>query len=155
MRNNAEGMREQIRNAIINVVEESRAESGLAGLGGISLSEINLLTDDIVRAGPARDEYHTMEELYKYRMVYNAWAVKGWLFSGYRVEKSKKHHTGELCFGGEYFIVVAYLPTGQVSNHYKLEHWDLFHCPEVEFPPEWDGHTPEVALNRMIDELKR
>jgi len=32
---------------------------------------------------------------------------------------------GEYCFGGGWFLVVAVLPTGQISNHYELKHWDL------------------------------
>lgn len=101
------------------------------------------------------DEYHTMSELYRYRMLYNAHAAIGWMASGLKVVKSKKHHDGELCFGGEYFIVTVELPTGQVSNHYKLEHWDLFDVPDVELPPEWDGHTPEIAAQRLEDYLAR
>lgn len=98
-----------------------------------------------------RDEYHTMSELYDYRMAYNALAAWSFWQMGFKVVKSKKHHDGELCFGGEYFIVVMELPTGQVSNHYKLEHWNAFPIPEEELPPKWDGHTPEVAFNRMYN----
>lgn len=101
------------------------------------------------------DEYHTMSELYRYRMLYNAHAAIGWMASGLKVVKSKKHYDGELCFGGKYFIVTVELPTGQVSNHYKLEHWDLFNVPEVELPPKWDGHTPELAAQRLEDYMTR
>ena len=97
------------------------------------------------------DEYHTMAELYDYRMVYHAHTVLFWTIMGYPIVKSKRHHDGELCFDGEYFIVSAKLPTGQVSNHYKLEHWDLFYVEEAEFAPEWDGHTPEIGLNRLYN----
>lgn len=95
------------------------------------------------------DEHHTMAELYEYRMLYNAHAVKAWLFSGYEVVKSWRHADGEECFGGGWFIVTVQLPTGQVSNHYKAEHWGLFVCPEVELAPTWDGHTPAVAAERL------
>lgn len=37
----------------------------------------------------------------------------------YEVHKSYRHADGELCFGGGWFIVMANLPTGQVSNHYS------------------------------------
>lgn len=95
-----------------------------------------------------RDVYHTMAELYDYRMLYHAHAARGWLASGYPVVKSWRQSDGELCFGGGWFIVVAELPAGQVSNHYKAEHWDLFAVPEGT-PPLYDGHTPEVAADRL------
>ena len=69
----------------------------------------------------------------------------------YRIHKSKKHHDGEPCFNGKYFVVMAELPSGQISNHYKLKHWDLFDIPEQEVSDVWDGHDPEIALNRILD----
>lgn len=112
------------------------------------------------------DGYHTFEELYEFRKMYNAvlfneWAnhfeyVDGYSGGGiyptikYDVHKSWKHHDGEPCFGGGWFIVVAMLPTGQISNHYKAEDWDLFKIPEVEkakYP--FDGHTPQDVLTRL------
>ena len=102
-----------------------------------------------------RDEHHTMDELYEYRMLYNALAANAWWSSGvYKVRKSWKHSDGELCFGGGWFIVVANLPGGQVSNHYRAEFWDLFTVPEYDQAPEWDGHTPQVAADRMRETLK-
>lgn len=35
-------------------------------------------------------------------------------------------------FGGDWFIVIAELPTGQISNHYRVEDWNLFDIPEKE-----------------------
>lgn len=97
--------------------------------------------------GEVSDGYHTFNELYYYRMLYNAaffnLLPKEW------VHKSKRHHTGEECFGGGWFIVMANLPTGQISNHYELKDWDLFRVPEKEFADEWDGHTPQEAAKRL------
>ena len=104
--------------------------------------------DAAIRA-EAGDEHHTMDELYEYRMLYNAHAARGWLADGLSVVKSWRHSDGEKCFGGGWFIVTATLPTGQVSNHYAAEHWDLFDVPAVELPPEYDGHTPNVAAERL------
>lgn len=100
-------------------------------------------------AGEASDGYHTHRELYDYRMLYNAHAAHGWVASGIPVVKSWRHSDGEECFGGGWFIVVATLPIGQVSNHYKAEHWGLFAVPEVDLPPEYDGHTPQDAADRL------
>jgi len=118
------------------------------------------------------DGYHTFPELYEFRKLYNAalfneWAkhymdylyrtkrgdlIDAWgkLEPKFDVHKSWKHHDGELCFGGGWFIVVAILPTGQISNHYKAEDWDLFRIPEVEKAKyEFDGHTPSDVLQRL------
>lgn len=51
--------------------------------------------------------------------------------------------------GGGWFIVMAYLPTGQISNHYRIEDWNLFNIPERWKADEWDGHTPVEAANRL------
>lgn len=103
--------------------------------------------------GEVSDGYHTFNELYYYRMLYNAaffnLLPKSW------VHKSKRHHTGEECFGGGWFIVMANLPTGQISNHYELKDWDLFQVPEKEFADEWDGHTPQEAAERLHKYLQQ
>ena len=96
-----------------------------------------------------RDEYHTMDELYHYRMLYNAMCANILASHGGDVHKSWRHADGELCFGGGWFIVTMQLPTGQVSNHYKAAHWDAFRVHERENAAAWDGHTPEVAAERM------
>ena len=97
------------------------------------------------------DGYHTFKELYEFRKVYNAalfndWAIK----EEYFVHKSWKHNDGELCFGGGWFIVVALLPSGQISNHYESKDWDLFKIPErPEAMFEFDGHNAQDVLNRI------
>lgn len=96
------------------------------------------------------DGHHTYKELYEYRKVYNALLFNFWSVDNlYKVHKSKKHGDGELCFGGGWFIVMATTRFGQISNHYKLEDWDLFKCEEREQADVWDGHTPEIALLRL------
>jgi hypothetical protein len=115
------------------------------------------------------DGYHTFKDLYETRKAYNVALFNEWggqkEFSidtkggraksisktKYNVHKSWKHHDGELCFGGGWFIVVAILPNGQISNHYKAEDWDLFEIPEVEKALfEFDGHTTEDVINRLL-----
>ncbi len=97
--------------------------------------------------GEISDGYHTFNELYSYRMLYNAAFFN--LLPKQLVHKSKRHHDGEECFGGGWFIVMANLPTGQISNHYELKDWDLFQIPEKEIADEWDGHTPQEAAERL------
>lgn len=108
-------------------------------------------------ASPGRfsDGYHTMDELYEYRLLYHAHAARGWHAAGIPVVRSHRHSDGSEPFGGGWFIVVAQLPTGQVSNHYPLKDWSLFHgIPEAERPPAYDGHTPHDAAQRLRAHLE-
>lgn len=106
--------------------------------------------------GEVSDGYHTFNELYRYRMLYNA-AFFNLLARNGQVEvcKSRRHSDGEKCFGSDdWFIVMAILPTGQVSNHYESKYWDLFDVPERETAFEYDGHTPNEAADRIEKYLK-
>ena len=106
------------------------------------------------------DGYHTFKELYEFRKLYNA-AFFNELYTTdllngenkYNVHKSKRHSDGEECFGGGWFIVMATLPTGQISNHYELKDWDLFDCATREISDVWDGHTPQDVTKRLTDFL--
>lgn len=100
------------------------------------------------------DGYHTFKELYEFRLLYNAALFNEWAKQGlYDVHKSQRHNDGELCFGrNDYFVVVATLPTGQISNHYPMTNWDLFQCEEVEkAKAQWDGHTTKDVVERLIN----
>jgi len=97
------------------------------------------------------DGYHSFKELYEFRKMYNAVLFNEWFRNcKYDVHKSIRHYDGELCFGGGWFIVIANLPTGQISNHYELKDWDLFQISEftkAQFP--FDGHTALDVLDRL------
>ncbi|MFN9116042.1 MAG: hypothetical protein ACK5XN_38845 [Bacteroidota bacterium] len=95
-----------------------------------------------------------INELYDFRMAYHALLVNEWAKQGlYDVHKSYYHHDGQLPFDDEnYFIVVAMLPTGQISNHYHKDYWGLFRCDEAHFARySWDGHTSKDVITRLID----
>ena len=114
--------------------------------------------------GDYSDGYHTFNELYEFRKVYNAALFNFWnttelidrfgnkhdITPLFYVHKSWRHYDGELCFGGGWFIVVAELPTGQISNHYEAKDWDLFKIPEKEKAMfKYDGHTSADVLKRL------
>lgn len=106
---------------------------------------------EAVRSGEASDGYHTHNELYEFRKLYNATLFNEWAKSGkYHVHKSLRHHDGDECFGGGWFIVVAQLPAGQITNHYKLDCWDMFRVQETEKALfEYDGHTGADTIDRL------
>ena len=102
--------------------------------------------------GEVSDGYHTFNELYEYRMLYNAALFNEFAKQGlYDVHKSRKHSDGEYPFGDpNWFIVMAELPTGQISNHYKMKDWDKFQIPEKLLANKWDEHSPRDVANRLI-----
>jgi hypothetical protein len=116
---------------------------------------MNVLGKDIplpgITPGSVSDGYHTFDELYEFRKHYNAALFNEWARQGlYDVHKSFYHYEGDLCFGGGWFIVVAMLPTGQISNHYAADDWELFKIPGADKAKHpYDGHTANDTLQRL------
>jgi hypothetical protein len=105
-------------------------------------------------AGNASDGYHTHNELYEQRLLYHAHIAQRWYAEGVPVVKSKRHHTGEECLGGGWFIVMMYLATGQVSQHYPISAWNLFAVPAEETAWQWDGHDAAEGNRRLREALR-
>lgn len=105
--------------------------------------------------GNISDGYHTFNELYEYRLLYNASMFNELAKQGlYDVHKSKLHSDGTIPFGDEnWFIVQAELPTGQISNHYEIKDWDLFQVPVKEKANPYDGHSPQDVAKRLREFL--
>lgn len=135
---------------------------------------INLCPEEVKEQ--LSDGFHDFKTLYDIRLAYNAALFNEWgnniikvsetKFKGtdlitrkfeefkpkYNVHKSWKHNDGEWCFGKEkeWFIVCAKLPSGQISNHYPAECFDLFKIPIAEKALfEFDGHTTIDCINRL------
>ena len=110
---------------------------------------------NIKNIGEFSDGYHTFNELYDYRKAYNAAFFNELAKQGlYDVHKSRLHSDGKVPFDDKnWFIVMAELPTGQISNHYEIKDWDLFDIPEKEKANTWDGHTPQDVYKRLIKYL--
>ncbi|MFC9432709.1 hypothetical protein [Nocardia sp. NPDC057030] len=107
-----------------------------------------------MNAGEMSDGYHTFNELYHHRMLYNALLFNEWARQGlYDVHKARCHSDGSRAAG--WFVVVAQLPTGQISNHYPDRDWDRFAIPERPRAAEWDRHTPRQAAERLAALLDR
>ena len=93
------------------------------------------------------------EELYDVRMALNAVLFNKWSeLSLYDVHKSFKHNDGELCFGGEWFIVCAKTPYGQISFHYHKSNWEYFKIPAVEKAKhKFDEHTTKQVIAILLN----
>ena len=121
--------------------------------------DANLLIDAMIRetqdapavdaqpviTGETSDGYHTFNELYHHRAVLFSVTVKAF---PERAWKARQHHDGTMYSG--MFIVGIDTPDGQASYHYDIDpYWDMFECRELERAPEWDGHTPAQAIERI------
>jgi hypothetical protein len=113
---------------------------------------INYLAKQGQDVGVLSDGYHSFNELYGFRKAYNVALFNEWAAQGkYDVHKPRKHYDGDECFGGGWFIVVAVLPSGQISNHYKIEDWELFNCEAVDKAKyAFDGHTGKDVIERLL-----
>ena len=101
------------------------------------MGQLDKINADI-KSGELSDGYHTFNDLYCQRMFLFAIIVNqnkelAW--------KSLKHEDGELCFGGDWFIVGIDTPRGSYTYHYETNYWSLFDCQELEVAKHWDGHT--------------
>ena len=95
--------------------------------------------------GDTSDGYHTFNELYHHRAVLFSVIVKA--FSD-KAWKSLRHHDGTMYDG--MFIVGIDTPDGQATYHYDIDpYWDMLECRELQRAPEWDGHTPAQAIERI------
>lgn len=93
--------------------------------------------DDI---GELSDGFHTFNSLYYQREILFATIVNTYKDLCW---KSERHEDGELCFGGDWFIVGIDTPQGSYTYHYPIESWNLFDCKELPKAKHWDGHTDD------------
>lgn len=112
-----------------------------------ALLELN--GEKINSPGDVSDGYHTFDELYDHRM---ALFVNLMLDNPEISWRSKDHaEGGDPMFEG-FFIVGMDLPAGQITYHYKLEHWDTFAgVKTLDHAPIYDGHTPNSVVKRLLE----
>jgi len=104
------------------------------------------------------DGYHTFKELYEHRRALTAaLAVTLSLLYPGSAWRSKQHHPDDdPMFEGGYFIVGLDTPTGTITYHYKLTHWDDFaNCRTREHAPKWDGAEPSATVDRLLEWARR
>lgn len=107
---------------------------------------------DGIETDEITDGFHTFGELYDHRRALTAVLAAGAADIG-DSWRSKAHHPDDSpMFEGGYFIVGIELPTGTITYHYKLSHWDDFAIvPELEHAPKWDGATPADTVTRLFE----
>ncbi len=98
--------------------------------------------------GNVSDGYHTFNELYAHRCSLFACLMKSHKHLAW---KSRVHNDGTGYDG--WFVAGMNLPTGTVTYHLPIDQfWDsTLDITELEVAPEWDGHTSEDVIKRIID----
>jgi len=126
------------------------------GLEDINNQILSLKLAGVSEVGQVSDGYHTFDELYEFRALFHALLLNEWKNnSSIKVEKSRRQQDGSLCDNGDFFIVVAQLPSGQISNHYPMKYWDYFKITESEkVTIAYDGHSSSDVLRRMKSYIK-
>lgn len=111
------------------------------------------------KEGNITDVHHTFDELYDYRTLYSAAFFNFLAFlpgNPYNVRMSFRDPDGEYWDNGHWFIVVANLPTGQVSDYYKVSDLGFFECvPMRNVIDAWVDHTPEDAKERIARYIQK
>ena len=93
------------------------------------------------------DGCHTFGELYDHRAkLFSIICNQDFIWED--AWKSRLHHDGSMFEG--YFIVGINTPKEQATYHYEMKYWDLFHVKELDNAPEWDGHTANEAIERLL-----
>lgn len=105
----------------------------------------------VVMSDEISDGYHTFGELYEHRAaLFIALMKLQSQISWY----SALHEDGEEVPG--FFIGGMQLPVGQVSYHMRVDPWwRVIQSGSVRIPcytrsPKWDGHTPQMSLDRIV-----
>lgn len=97
------------------------------------------------------DGYHTFRDLYDHRRALTATLAAAASSAG-DSWRSKAHHPEDGPMFDGSFIVGISLPTGMITYHYNLEHWDDFMAvPELEHAPKWDGAGPDDTVTRLLE----
>ncbi len=106
-----------------------------------------------VARGEVSDGDHTFEELYAHRRALTAvLAAAATTADPSDSWRSKQHHPEDGPMFPDYFVVGIVLPTGPITYHYELKHWDEFAAvPEVDHAPKWDGAMPDDTVSRLLE----
>lgn len=139
------------------VVAKNLEPLNLRVASGHDADTIRALLTQTLRAFPGgsdviSDGFHTFGDLYDHRRALTAVLASAAASEG-DSWRSKAHHPEDSpMFEGGYFVVGINLPTGVITYHYKLSHWDDFEAvPELEHAPKWDGAAPSVTVDRLLE----
>ncbi len=107
------------------------------------------------------DGYHTFDELYNHRIALfitlcnYIYKMYGKLPDSARGDmipwKSKNHHKGgEPIYDGWFIAGIGFDKGKQISYHLPIKDWDKLRVVTYDNAPEWDGHTPDDVIERLL-----
>jgi hypothetical protein len=108
---------------------------------------------EIEVTGATSDGYHTFDELYEHRIVLFlalCAEIDRRMPTGH-VWRSKLHSDGSM-FDGWFIMGIGTEPGEQITYHLPLERWTDTDWlgTENERAPDWDGHSEDDALARLL-----
>ena len=117
--------------------------------------------ENFVDVGEVSDGFHTFNQLYEHRNLLFCFLltlIYRENLSKFHVWKALKHSDGTMfdSNNGDWFIAGLTDETGsrQITYHMsKSRYWGLLDIPEREFAPEYDGHSPDDVLERLVSFL--
>ena len=93
-----------------------------------------------IQGDEASDGYHTFDELYEHRCVLFLALLSARHDLGYAVYKTKPENG--------WFVAGTITNQGQIGYHLPERMFDF--CPSNYEAPEWDGHTSNDAIERLM-----
>lgn len=121
----------------------------------MDVAEINAEIKNLQATDNVSDGFHTFGELYDHRITLFI-ALCKWILlyeedtgnGGPEVWKSKVHSDGSM-FSGWFIAGIGADKGKQITYHLPMSRWDELDVPNLPEAPEWDGHTPAEALERI------
>lgn len=117
-----------------------------------------------ITVGEISDEYHTFDELYDHRSILylsllskmqaELFSIFNTKHSGqkYKIVWSDTHHDGEK-WDGWLIVSCMKVENGEQISYHISDKYKYLIESQFEFvdkAPEWDGHTSEDVLNRLV-----
>lgn len=125
-------------------------------IGGILTNRTKL----VIEGSDASDSHYTFNELYNHRFALFAALCKIYdkyltpLGSRVTCWKSEKHHDGSMFpnwFIAGMTIQKADMSIQHITYHLPIIWWNNFDLMVLESAPEWDGHTSDDVIKRLLE----
>lgn len=96
------------------------------------------------------DGYHTFGELYEHRIALFIALCHVIPLYPMTVWKSFYHSDGTF-YSGWFIAGIGIEKGSQISYHLPMKYWDKLQVPAFDKAPEWDGHTSQDVIERLLD----
>lgn len=104
----------------------------------------------------ASDGYHTFGELYEHRIVLFITLCR--TLDVLEIELGKgigrcwksKYHSDGTSWDGWFIAGIDKEKGEQKTYHLPISYWNKLDIQELDKAPEWDGHTPNDVINRLL-----